>query len=92
VIDFPKANKPADRSDELFRCYVCRTKCFERHLLVRLELIVDPHLSDHQACFRRVRSTVQQVVKLTAEIKARFKETRKAGLMLVDLKAAYIAL
>ena len=39
--------------------------------------------------FRRGRSTVQQVVKLTDDIEACFEEKQKAGLVLVDVKAAY---
>jgi len=64
-------------------------KLLERLLLFRLEPVVDPQLPTEQGGFRRNRSTVQQVVKLTSDIEDSCEGRRKAGLVLVDLTAAY---
>ena len=62
-------------------------KLLERLLLFRLEPVVDPQLPTLQGAFRRGRSTVQQVVKLTSDIEESYEGKRKSGLVLVDLTA-----
>ena len=91
VIALPKPNKPVDdlRSYRPISLLCVPYKLLERLLLLRLKRIVDPQLPDHQAGFRRGRSTVQQMVKLTDDIEACFEEKQKAGLVLVDLTADY---
>jgi len=91
VIALPKPNKPVDdpRSYRPIPLLCVPYKLFERLLLLRLEPIVDPQLPDHQAGFRRGRSTVQQVVELIVDIEACFEKKQKADLVLVDLTAAY---
>jgi len=64
-------------------------KLFERLLLFWLEPVVDPQVPTEQGGFRRGRSTVQQVVKLTSDIEDSCEGRRKAGLVLVELTAAY---
>ena len=64
-------------------------KLLERLLLLRLEPVVDPQLPTQQGGFRRGCSTAQQVVKLTSDIEESYEGRRKAGLVLVDLTAAY---
>jgi len=63
-------------------------KLLERLLLFRLEPVVDPQLPAQQGGFRRGRSTVQQIVKLTSDIEESYEGRRKADLVLVDLTAA----
>jgi len=64
-------------------------KLLERLLLFRLEPVVDPQLPTQQGGFRSGRSTVQQVVKLTSDIEESYEGRRKAGLVFVDVTAAY---
>jgi len=64
-------------------------KLLERLLLFRLEPVVDPQLPTQQGGFPRGRSTAQQVVKLTSDIEESYEGRQKAGLVPVDLTAAY---
>ena len=64
-------------------------KVLKRLLLTRLEPIVEPALPITQAGFRPGRSTVDQIAYLTGNIENGFEERKKAGLILVDLTAAY---
>jgi len=91
VMALPKRKKPVDnpRSYRPISLLCVPYKLLERLLQLRLEPNFDPQLPDHQAGFRRGRSTVQQVVKLTDDIEACFEVKQKAGLVLVDLTAAY---
>ena len=50
-----------------------------------------PQHPQEQAGFRRNRSTVQQVVKVTSDIEENFEARNIGGLVLVDLSAAYDA-
>ena len=51
--------------------------------------MVEPALPATQTDFRSSRSTVDQIVQLTDEIENGFEVGKKAGLVLVDLAAAY---
>ena len=64
-------------------------KVLERLLLTRLESIIEPSLPTTQAGFRSGRSTVDQIIHLTEDMENGFEERKKAGLVLVDLTAAY---
>ena len=55
----------------------------------RVEPIVDPLLPKKQAGFRHGKSTVDQVVLLTQNIKDSFEAKKKAGAMFVDLTPAH---
>jgi len=55
----------------------------------RLEPVIDPELPVEQAGFRHKRCTMDQIVKLTNDIKKGFERGEKAGVLLVDFTAAY---
>ncbi|KAJ3603807.1 hypothetical protein NHX12_028548 [Muraenolepis orangiensis] len=55
----------------------------------RIEPVVDPQLPKEQAGFRRGRSTVDQVTLLTQDLEDSFQAKAKAGVVLLDLTAAY---
>ena len=57
----------------------------EKLINARIEPIVDPLLAQEQAGFRRGRSTTDQVIFLTQEIKDSFSAKKKAGAVFVDL-------
>ena len=61
----------------------------ERLIHSRIDPVVNPQLSREQACFRRGRSTVDQVTLLTQDIEDSFQHNEKAGVVFVDLTAAY---
>ena len=91
VIALPKPNKPVDdpKSYRPISLLCVPYKLLERLLLARLEPVVDPQLPDEQAGFRHGRSTVHQIVKLSNDIEDSFEKKHKAGVILVDLTAAY---
>ena len=91
VVALPKPNKPTD-DPKIYRpiSLLCVPyKILERLLLARLDSVVDPQLPEEQAGFRRGRCTTHQVVKLTNDIEDSFEKGNKAGMILVDLTAAY---
>ena len=51
--------------------------------------MVDPQLPLEQAGFRRGRSTLEQVTLLTQDIEDSFQHNEKAGVVFLDLTAAY---
>ena len=55
----------------------------------RIDPVVDPQLPREQAGFRRGRSTVGQVTLLTQDIEDSFQHNQKAGVVFLDLTAAY---
>ena len=61
----------------------------ERVINNRILSFVDPHLPMEQPGFRAGRSTLDQVALLTSDIEESFANREKAGLVLVDLSAAY---
>ena len=64
-------------------------KLLERLIYNRLLPVVDPQLPREQAGFRPGRSTVEQVVKLTEDIKTAFDNRKECGAVFVNLSAAY---
>ena len=68
-------------------CAPC--KILERLIDARVEPIVDPLLPRKQTGFRREKSTVDQTVLLTQNIKDSFEPKKKAGAVFVNLTAAY---
>ncbi|KAJ4928398.1 hypothetical protein JOQ06_016190 [Pogonophryne albipinna] len=55
----------------------------------RIEPVVDSQLPREQAGFRRGRSTVDQVTLLSQDIEDSFQDNEKAGVVYMDLTAAY---
>ena len=64
-------------------------KFLERLLHTRLDPVIDPQLPCEQTGFRRGRSTADQVTLLTQDIEDAFDAGEKAGVVLLDLSAAY---
>ena len=64
-------------------------KILEGLIYARFEPLIDPLFPKEQAGFRRGKSTVDQVVLLTQNIKDSFKPKKKAGAVFVNLTAAY---
>ena len=91
IIALPQPNKPTDNPKNYrpISLLCVPFKVLERLLLACLDPIVDPQLPNQQAGFRRGRSTVHQIVKLTNDIEESFEKRHKAGVVLVDLTAAY---
>ena len=68
-------------------CVPC--KILKRLIGARVKPIIDPLLCKEQVVFRRGKSTVDQVVLLTQNIKDSFQTKKKAAFVFVDLTAAY---
>ena len=64
-------------------------KILERLIYARVEPLINPLLPKEQAGFRRGKSTIDQVVLLTQNIKDSFEAKKKAGAVFIDLTAAY---
>ena len=91
VIALLKPGKPADdpKAYRPISLLCVPFKTLERMILSRIEPVVDPQLPREQAGFRRGRSTVDQVTLLTQDIEDSFQANEKAGVVLLDLTAAY---
>ena len=59
-------------------------KILERLTYACVEPLIDPLLSKEQAGFRRGKSTVDQVVLLTQNIKDSFEAKKKAGAIFIN--------
>ena len=90
MVAIPKPGKPVGnpKSYRPISLLCVPYKILERLIYARVEPLVDPLLPKEQAGFRRGKSTVDQVVLLTQNIKA-FEAKKKAGVVFVDLTAAY---
>ena len=64
-------------------------KILERFVYARVEPLIDPLLPKEQAGFRRVKSTVDQVVLVNQNIEDFFEAKKKAGTVFANLTAAY---
>ena len=60
-----------------------------RYIYARVKPIIDPLLPREQAGFRHGKSTINQVILLTQKIEDSFSAKKKAGVVFVDLAAAY---
>ena len=91
VVALPKPNKPAQdpKSYRPISLLCVPFKILERLIHSRIDPVVDPQLPREQAGFRRGRSTVDQVTLLTQEIEDSFQNNEKAGVVFLDLTAAY---
>ena len=91
VVSILKPGKP-ETSPRSYRpiSLLCTTyKLLERILLTRIEPIIDKLLPKEQTGFRKGRSTVDQVAKLTETIEDAFDKKEIMGSMFIDLTAAY---
>ena len=91
VIAIPKFNKLTDdpKNYRPISLLCVPFKLLERLLLAQLEPIIDPHLPEEQAGFRRGKSTVHQIVNLAYDNGEAFENGHKADEILVDLTAEY---
>ena len=91
VVALPKPNKHAqDPKSYRPKSLLCVPfKILERLIHSRIDPVVDPQLPREQAGFRRGRSTVDQVTLLTQDIEDSFQHNEKAGVVFLDLTAAY---
>ena len=91
VVAILKPNKPTDdpKSYRPISLLCVPYKILERLILARISPVIEPPLPSEQTGFRQGRSTVQQVLKLTCEIEKSFENGYEAGVVMVDLTAAY---
>ena len=89
VVAIPKPAKPVGDSKSYRPIFLLCVpyKILERLIYARVEPLIDPLLPKEQAGFRRGKSTVDQVVLLTQNIKDSFEAKKKAGAVFVDLIA-----
>ena len=91
VIAIPKPGKPVGDP----KCYLPISllcvpyKILERLIYARVQPLIDPLLPKEQAGFRRGKSTVDQVVLVTQNIKESFEAKKKAGAVFINLTVAY---
>ena len=64
-------------------------KILEKLIYARVEPLIDPLLPEEQDGFQRGKSTVDQGVLLIQNIKNSFASRKKAGVVFVNLTAAY---
>ena len=91
MIAIPKPNKPLDdaRSYRPISLLCVPYKILEQLIYSRVESIIDPHLPPEQSGFRRGRSTLEQVTRMSQDIEDCFEDKKKAGAVFIDLTAAY---
>ena len=91
MVVIPKPSKPVrdPKSYQPISLFCVPYKILEKLIYARVELLIDPPLTQEQAGFRRGKSTVDQVVLLTQNIEDSFEAKKKAGAVFVDLTAAY---
>ncbi|KAJ4934407.1 hypothetical protein JOQ06_007202 [Pogonophryne albipinna] len=91
VIALPKPNKSAEdpKSYRPISLLCVPFKILERMIHSCIEPVVDSQLPLEQAGFRRGRSTADQVTLLCQDIEDSFQDNEKAGVVYLDLTAAY---
>ena len=91
VVAVPNQNKPAQdpKSYRPISLLCVPFKILEMLIHSRNDPVVDLQLPQEQAGFRRGRSTVDQVTQLTQYIEDSFQHNEKAGVVLLELTAAY---
>ena len=91
VVTIPKPEKPMGypKSYRLISLLCVPYKILERLIYTHIEPLIDPLLPKEQAGFQRGKSTVDQVVLLTQNIKDSFEAKKKAGAIFINLTAAY---
>ena len=91
VVAIPKLMNPV-RNPKSYRpiSLLCVLyKIFEELIYARAKPLIDPLLPKEQTGFRCRKSTVDQVVLLTQNIEDSFEAGKKAGVIFVNLTAAY---
>ena len=86
VVAKPKPNKPLDDARS-YRPISLQSVPYK--IVERRKTIIDPHLPFEQAGFRRGRSTLEQVTRMSQDIEDCFENKKKAGAVFLDLTAAY---
>ena len=91
VVAIPKPTKPVGdpKSYRPISLLYVPYKINERLIYARVEPLIDPLLPKEQTGFRRGKSTVDQVVLLTQNIKDFFEAKKNTGAVFVNLTAAY---
>ena len=91
VVALPKPNQPAQdpKSYRPISLLCAPFKILERLTHSRIDPMVDTQLPREQAGFCRGRSTVDQVTLLTQYIEDSFQHNENAGVVFLDLTAAY---
>ena len=90
MVAIPEPNKPLDdaRSYRLISLLCTPYKILERLIRSRVEPIIDLLLPPEQVGFRRGRSTLEQVTRISQDIEDCFEDKKKASAVFIDLKAA----
>ena len=91
VLPFPKPGKDPTKAGNYrpIALTSCLCKIMEKMVNKRLMYILEPHLSDYQCAFRRMRSSIDPVILLDSEIKLNFKEKQHTAAVFFDLQKAY---
>ena len=91
VVAIPKPRKPVGdpKSYQPISLLCVPYKILERLIYTCVEPLINPLLPKEQAGFRHGKSTVDQVVLLTQNIKDSFEAKKKTGAVFIDLTAAY---
>ena len=91
IVAIPKPEKPLGdpKSYHPISLLCVAFEILERLIYARVEPIIDPLRPWEQAGFRHGRSAVDQVTLLTQDIEDSFSARKKAGVVFVDLTAAY---
>ena len=91
IITLPKLNKPLDdpKGYHPVSLLCVPYKFMERLRHARIDQVIDPKLPNEQAGFRHGKSVVDQVTRLTNDIEDTFQAGDKAGVVFLDLTAAY---
>ena len=90
-VQIPKPAKPVGdpKSYRLISLLCVPYKILKRLIYAHVEPLVDPLFPKEQAGFQHGKSTIDQVVLLTQNIKDSFEAKKKAGAIFVNLTAAY---
>ena len=91
MVAIPKPGKPVGdpKSYRPISLLCVPYKILQRLIYACVEPLINPLLPKKQAGFQRSKSTVDQVVQLTQNIKDSFKAKKKASAVFVDLTASY---
>ena len=91
MVAIPKPNKLLDFARSYGPISLLRVpyKIFERLTHSCIDPIIDPLSTPKQAGFRRGRSTLEQVTRVSQVIEDCFEDQKKAGAVFIDLTAAY---
>ena len=91
MIAIPKPGKPVGdpKSYRPISLLYVPYKILKRLIYACVEPLIDPLLPKQQAGLRHRKSTIDQVVLLTQNIEDPFEAKKKAGVIFIDLTAAY---